>query len=148
MAPSFLQRLHYLCAVIPPLLYKIPEADFCGKPHPEKWSKKEILGHLIDSAANNHQRFIRAQLEEVPAIVYDQNQWNALGHYNEMDRAQLIEFWTLYNRHLLHVLQHIPEENLGRRCWCGGPAPVTLQWLGEDYVRHLEHHLHQIVPYQ
>jgi hypothetical protein len=147
MNHSFLQRLHYLCDVIPSLLYKTSEEDFSFKPKPEKWSKKEILGHLIDSAANNHQRFIRVQFEEVPTIFYDQNKWNALSHYNEMGSEQLIQFWTLYNKHLLHILQHIPEENLERKCNTGEPAPVSLQWLIEDYVKHLEHHLHQIVQY-
>ena len=144
--PSF-QRLSHLCEMIPPLLHQIPEEEFSFKPGPEKWSRKEILGHLVDSAANNHQRFIRAQYEEMPTIIYDQNKWNALSHYNQQNTDELIGFWTLYNKHLLHIIQHIPEGSLERRCHCGGPAPLTLQWLIDDYVKHLEHHLHQIVAY-
>lgn len=142
-----IHRLQYLCDNIPPVLRNIPEEDFSRKPKPEKWSKKQILGHLIDSAANNHQRFIRVQYEEMPAIVYNQNKWNELSHYNEKDSDQLIQLWTLYNQHLLYIIQNIPEKNLERKCNCGEPAPVTLQWLIDDYVKHLEHHLHQIIEY-
>jgi hypothetical protein len=69
-----LHRLHYLCRIIPPLLLVIDEQTFSHKPAPGKWSKKEIPGHLVDSANNNHQRFLRAQFEDVPAIFYDPGQ--------------------------------------------------------------------------
>ena len=68
MITESIKRLQYLCEEIPVLLSIIPEQDFTHKSAPEKWSKKEILGHLIDSATNNHQRFIRAQFENVPSI--------------------------------------------------------------------------------
>ena len=147
MTSPSLQRLQYLCEMIPTLLAGIPEEDFSFKPKPEKWSKKEILGHLIDSATNNHQRFIRAQYEEVPTIFYDQNKWNELSHYNEKNSEQLVRFWTVYNQHLLHIIQNIPEESLSRQCNSGDGTPMTLEWLIDDYVKHLEHHLHQIVVY-
>lgn len=148
MNASSLQRLHYLCDHIPPLLRNIPDEEFSFKPRPEKWSKSQILGHLIDSAANNHQRFIRVQYEEMPTLVYDQNKWNALSHYDKKSSAELIAFWTLYNKHLGLIVQHIPEEHLERRCYSGEREPVTLRWLIDDYVRHLEHHLHQLVDYR
>lgn len=66
----FLKRLEYLCATVPGIISTIAETEFCFKPLPEKWSKKQILGHLIDSAANNHQRFIRIQYEQEPVIFY------------------------------------------------------------------------------
>jgi hypothetical protein len=147
MVAASMERLKHLCRIIPPLLAEIREEDFSFKPLPQKWSKKEILGHLIDSATNNHQRFIRAQFEELPYIRYDQNQWNELSHYNEKDSEELIRFWTLYNQHLLHLMQFIPEENLKKFSRAGQPDPVTLEWLIDDYVSHLEHHLHQIVEY-
>lgn len=138
-------RLQYLCDTIPALLTQIPEAEFSRKPAPGKWSNKEILGHLIDSATNNHQRFVRAQFEESPTIVYDQNNWNTYSHYNLLDSKQLILFWESYNRHILELIHHITPENLNRTCWNGGEAPQTLEWLFIDYVAHMEHHLKQML---
>ena len=148
MIDEAIKKLTELTVELPELLKGISEMKFSIKPSPEKWSKKEILGHLIDSAANNHQRFIRVQFEEESAIRYNQNQWNALSHYNQKNTEELIRFWTSYNRHLIHIIQHIPEKNLERKCDTGEPSgPVTLQWLINDYVQHMEHHLHQMVEY-
>jgi hypothetical protein len=147
MVAARVERLKQLCIVIPPLLSRIGEEDFVLKPGPQKWSKKEILGHLIDSAANNHQRFIRVQFEDMPFIRYDQNQWNQLTHYQEKNTEELIRFWTLYNQHLAHLISFIPEENLQKLSRAARPEPVTLEWLIDDYVAHLEHHLRQIVAY-
>jgi hypothetical protein len=147
MVSISIQRLQYLLEHIPALLTNIREEEFSFKPSPEKWSKKEILGHLIDSAANNHQRFIRVQFEELPTIRYNQNEWNALSHYNEKNSTELIQFWILYNQHLVHIIQQMPDENLKRMCNSGEPGPVNLEWLVDDYVKHMEHHLRQIVGY-
>lgn len=76
--------------IIPPLLTAIGEPAFSTKPAPEKWSKKEIIGHLIDSATNNHQRFVRAQFEPTPQIYYDQNKWNEYSYYDRMEGALVI----------------------------------------------------------
>ena len=147
MVAASVERLKQLCILIPPLLSRIGEEDFVFKPEPQKWSKKEILGHLIDSAANNHQRFIRVQFEEIPFIRYDQNLWNQLTHYQEKNTEELIRFWALYNQHLAHLISFIPEEHLQKLPRAGRPEPVTLEWLIDDYVSHLEHHLRQIVAY-
>ncbi len=139
------ERLEWLIEIIPSLLRKIKEPDFSLKPSTGKWSKKETLGHLIDSATNNHQRFIRTQFESIPTITYDQVNWNKYSNYQDMDPKHLIEFWTIYNQHLLEVIKRIPVENLQKKCNTG--TDVTLLWLIEDYVVHMEHHLHQIVNY-
>lgn len=139
-------RLRLLCEIIPDLLKGIDEQTFSYKPQPGKWSKKEILGHLTDSAANNHQRFVRAQFEELPAISYDQNKWNLYNYHQQADTALLIEFWVSYNKKLAELWKHIPEEALGRKCLAGGNE-VTLEFLICDYLAHLEHHLTQIVNY-
>src|SRR5688572_12617744 len=112
MIKETINRLDHLLKTIPDLLHKIPENEFRQKPKPEKWSKQEILGHLIDSAANNHQRFIRIQYENDPAIVYDQDKWNAHHHYNELSKDFVIEFWWLYNKHILELIIKVPEQNL------------------------------------
>ncbi len=136
-----------MCGSVPSLLNAIDEHTFSSKPYPEKWSKKEILGHLIDSAANNHQRFIRIQFEDIPVISYDQNKWNSFSYHNRMDSRQLIQFWTSYNKQIAELFKYIPEDALNRKCIAGGNE-VSLEFLIVDYVSHLEHHLKQIVNYE
>ncbi len=112
---------------------------------PGKWTKKEILGHLIDSAANNHQRFLRLQFEDNPKITYDQNKWVTVQNYTIAESELLIDLWYAYNTHLVHVIKNIPEESIGRLCEINKEQPVTLEWLANDYVRHMQHHLGQII---
>ena len=147
MLQKTINRLQYLCEIIPPLLIEIPGKDFSFKPSETKWSKKQILGHLIDSATNNHQRFVRVQFEGVPSITYNQDNWNNHSYHNQVDSKYLIKFWELYNLHLAELIKLIPEKNFVRECNVGKEQNVTLQWLVEDYVRHLEHHLRQLVNY-
>lgn len=146
MIANAIERLEYLCKIIPELLMKIDENSFNEKNRPEKWSKKEIIGHLIDSATHNHQRFVRCQFEEKPQIVYDQNKWNDYNFYQQIDKHQIIDFWTIYNRQLLELIKRIPNENLERECSVGENS-FTLEFLINDYVVHLEHHLKQVVVY-
>lgn len=142
------KRLSHLCDMIPSLLKKISKDDFTKKPAPGKWSKQEILGHLIDSATNNHHRLIRAQIEDTPAISYNQDKWNACSSYNTMDQRHLIAFWEAYNRQIIFVIHAIPEEAYTRTCIVSKAGdPVTIEWIIEDYVTHLEHHLRQLVSY-
>lgn len=145
MIAVIIERFENLCNTIPTLLYSISETDFNFKPQKEKWSKKEILGHLIDSATNNHHRFIRGQFENIPIIIYDQNKWNEFGYYQQMNVNQLIRFWTSYNLQLLEFFKLIPPTNLKKECNTGGQSNVTIEWLLNDYVSHLEHHLQQIL---
>jgi DinB superfamily len=146
MTQNAISRLEYLCNTIPELLTSIEDTTFNEKIRKDKWSKKEILGHLIDSATNNHQRFVRGQFEENPKIVYDQNNWNKYNFYQEIDGQQIIEFWTIYNRQLLALMKQIPSENLQLGCLVGDNF-LTLDFLINDYVEHLEHHLRQIISY-
>lgn len=142
-----LNRLQYLCNTIPPILELIPESEFIFKSTPVTWSKKEILGHLIDSATNNHQRFIRIQYENNPVIFYDQNQWNKLSNYNRINSSHLIQLWTLYNQHLIEITKVIPEKNLNKTGIGRDGLALTLEFYINDYVLHLEHHLKQLVSY-
>ena len=112
---------------------------------PNKWSRKEILGHLIDSASNNHQRFVRVQFEDNPAIRYDQDKWVMTQDYFNAAIDDLIELWFNYNKHLVHIISKIPTDKYNRTCNVGQEEPVTLEWLAEDYLRHLKHHLNQIL---
>ena len=126
-------------------LRMLAEPHVSTKPAPGKWSKKELIGHLIDSATNNHQRFIRAQQVE-PFIFprYEQDDWVDRQRYNTGSWEELVDLWRLYNRHLSRVIEGIPEEKLGVICTIGPYEPVTLAYLVEDYLAHLRHHLRQL----
>lgn len=109
------------------------------------WSRKQVLGHLIDSASNNHQRFIRLQAE--PAIDlpgYEQETWVLLEHFESRQWQDLVELWLAYNRHLAHVLRHADPRSADHM-WRGPEGDLTFQFIAGDYLRHLQHHLRQIL---
>ena len=115
------------------------------KDNPSKWSIKEIIGHLIDSATNNHQRFIRAQESDILVFPkYEQDHWVSVQAYNDISWTELVDLWRLYNRHMAYVMVQIPEDKLSVECKIGPYEPVTLNFLVEDYLAHLKHHLKQI----
>lgn len=129
------------------LLFSDEEAGV--KQAPGKWSRKEILGHLIDSATNNYARFVRGQQAEyVELPAYNQDFWVAARRYQQEDWKTLVQLWKGLNRHIAAIFPLIPEEALGHICVIGPGAPVTLQYIAEDYLRHLQHHLDQIFPVQ
>ena len=126
-------------------LWAIAETAAAAKQGPEAWSIKEILGHLVDSAANNHQRFIRAQQVDLfTGPGYDQDVWVRSQDYQSRPWVELVDFWALYNHHLAHVIRHIPEGALNVPCCIGTNDSVTLGFLVQDYLTHLRHHLTQI----
>jgi hypothetical protein len=126
-------------------LRKIGDPEASLRSAPGEWSKKEILGHLFDSAVNNHHRFVRAQqVEQLTFPAYEQEHWISSQGYRERPWPELVELWRLYNRHLAHVISLIPEEKLAAMCVIGSDEPVSLGYLVEDYVVHLRHHLHEL----
>jgi len=124
-------------------LQGMDESVVSPKPAPDKWSKKELMGHLIDSAQNNLRRFIVAQYEMQPEIRYQQDAWVALNHYQQWNWKELIHLWFLTNKQIAHVLQNTAPENLQRLCQTENVH--TLEWLATDYIKHLQHHLHQVL---
>ena len=141
-----LERLRTILETVPPRLRAISESESVRRPAADKWSRKEILGHLVDSASNNHQRFVRAQLvEELHFPPYEQEGWVTVQRYLEEPWETIVQLWQAYNHHLLHVMAAVPESRYRHRCHSGGSEPVTLRDHMADYVRHLDHHLAQIL---
>jgi len=127
-----------------PLLSAMTDHVAAQKPAPDKWSSKEILGHLIDSAANNHQRLVRLQLErEISLPGYEQDGWVRVTRYQDLRWPDLISLWAAYNRHLATIIESIDPATLGH-VWHSPDGDVTLEFIATDYVRHLKHHLRQI----
>jgi len=126
-----------------PSLQTIGHEKFHSKPSPKKWSKKEILGHLVDSAQNNLRRFIVAQCDERPKIVYNQDKWVAISNYQQHQAPDLVDLWYRLNKHVCHVLASMPDEMSKRQVET--EQMHDLKWLAEDYIRHLLHHLHQVL---
>ena len=140
-----------------PCLLALGDEDSAARPAPGAWSKKETLGHLIDSATNNHRRFVLAQLDDgLDFEGYAQEGWVGVQHYNDEPWPQLVALWRHYNLHLAHVMSHAPEEKLRREHrlhtldriafeLVEKERPATLEYLMRDYVVHLKHHLDQIL---
>jgi len=116
------------------------------RPAPGKWSKKEILGHLIDSATNNHQRFVRMQLTahlELPG--YDQEEWVRLQHYQDRPWREIIDMWQVYNTQLVEVIRNIDPKALHNTWRAPDGKDVDLEFVVRDYLVHMRHHLDQIL---
>lgn len=137
-------------------LHAIDEAQ-AAKPRAERhWSSKQIIGHLIDSATNNHARFVLGQLKDDLVFPgYEQDGWVRTNHYQDESWPQLVELWRAYNLHLHHVMSHADQAKLNTPCTLHTlqeiafktvpkSEPVTLEYLMKDYIDHLKHHLAQI----
>ncbi len=129
-----------ILVVIPAGEWELPYAGSSA------WTKSELLGHLIDSAINNQQRFARALIEdELRFPSYPQNEMVRVQRYRVAPVTLLIELWSNLNRYMAHLLLQVPPDKLATRCTIGTNLPMTLEQLAKDYVAHLEHHLKQLV---
>ena len=130
-----------------PLLKKITDEQASVKLAPHKWSKKEIIGHLLDSACNNQQKFLRTMLTpELQFVGYQQNEWVVLQNYNAVEWTMLIGWWQCVNEHIAHIIHNAPKETLTHTIQIVNDGPFTLEFIMADYVEHLKHHLKQILP--
>lgn len=137
------------------ILSKVPSkgamlssSDWAAKPSPNKWSKKEILGHLCDSALHNWQRFVHAPVHEAPYSIqaYPQNDLVINNRYQEQSAGQIMQLWLSLNQQILQVIESLEVQHYQKKIILLDQTEETLQGLIEDYVVHLEHHLKQIFP--
>lgn len=130
-----------------PLLQQISDADASVKPAPNKWSYKEIIGHLVDSASNNQQKFVRCtQQTGTNMPPYEQDTWVAIQRYNDTTWNDLLAVWHELNKHIAHIMKHIPVNALEHEIYIGDKGPFTLEFIVRDYPEHLKHHLKAILP--
>ena len=132
------------------------DAEASVRPAPGKWSRKEIIGHLLDSASNNHGRFVRAQLQDDLVFPgYDQDAWVRVQRYQERRWADLVDAWRAYNHQIANIMEAAEpavlarpraRHNLDEIAWKLVPhaEPATLEYFMRDYVGHLKHHLAQV----
>ncbi len=137
-------------------LSRVPDDRAAARPFPGKWSAKEILGHLIDSASNNHQRFVRATIQNnLVFLPYDQNRFVDIQNPQSASWRDMISLWRLFNLHIAHLMEVIPEDfrlkefgkhNFDQIAWktVSSDNPATLDYFMNDYVGHLKHHGEQM----
>jgi hypothetical protein len=129
-----------------PCLRALPENLSAAPRGAGKWSPREELGHLIDSAANNHLRFVGgAATPEYRGPGYAQDEWVRIHGYRDMPWEEIVDFWFRYNRLLVRVVAAIPAEAMAHVCIVSTYAPMSLGELIEDYVVHMQHHIDQLL---
>ncbi len=139
------EKLRSVVEATEPRLHRINEAESMHSASPGGWSRKQVLGHLIDSASNNHQRFVRALLQSsLDFPSYDQAGNVRVQAIHEAEWSLLVSLWAAYNRYLAHLIENLPESKLDTPIRIGAGEPITLAFLVSDYLTHLCHHLHQI----
>lgn len=127
-------------------LTSITESHASQKYPGGEWTRKQVLGHLLDSAANNHIRFVVASLEgRFTGPKYDADGWVRTHDYRNLSWSYLFEQWRVRNSILAQVVDHVPEPALSAQCTIGDDQPVTLRFIIEDYLDHLDHHVSDIL---
>jgi hypothetical protein len=154
---DYARELIAIVDTVAPRMLDIGDERSARRPAPGKWSPREIVGHLVDSASNNHQRFVRAQSQaDLVFLGYEQDAWVAAQRYQEAPWRELVTLWAHFNRHLARVMAAVPPDvrdrphrrhNLHQMAFRPVPEhePATLDYFMRDYVEHLKHHVRQIL---
>lgn len=141
-------ELRQIVKQVTPMLLGIEnDAGLARRPTPKKWSRQEILGHLIDSACNNQQKFVRMMLQshlEFPG--YRQDDWVDAQQWAQANWQEMVGLWSAYNQHVAFLIEHVDESLLQNSISIDGTGPFKLEFIMPDYVEHLKHHLKQIFP--
>ncbi len=140
---AIIQQLSAMIGTYAPLLQ---QPELWNQPYtnmPGKWDRRQVLGHLVDSAQTNIRRFVVAQYEDTPHIVYQQEQWVALSGYTDYNTTDLVQLWILLNKHMLHILRQF-SPGMGKRL-CRTESMASVDQLVPDYILHCRHHLHQVL---
>jgi len=137
-----IESLNKMLVEVPEKFRQLPLKEIDFKPGTEKWSKKEILGHLCDSCFNNLQRIIRVQYEDKPFIIYNQDEWVKNQGYQERPFEEVLGLWVTLHRQFVNALRNFPESRLSSLLDWG--EEVTAKFVITDYVDHHNHHLRQI----
>jgi len=155
---KYYETLHNIIQQALPQLQSIDQKEFNLKPSVSKWSKKELMGHLIDSACNNHQRFLRAEQQgNLIFWGYDQDHWVVKNNYQNRDLEEVLATWLAVNQHLGYLIKGLSEELLNKETTEHNFHKIcmnllqekeisTLSYLVWDYLFHIEYHLNQIIP--
>ncbi|CAL2104678.1 protein of unknown function [Tenacibaculum sp. 190130A14a] len=140
--------LEEVLETFPKRISVLSEADWNVK-EAGKWSKKEILGHLVDSALNNLQRYIRVQYQEIPHVVYHQNEWVAAQHWQQVSIAEIVTLWKSLNTQIAHVWHNFPEDKFEASINVSKEIEkveiYSFQEMLDDYIGHFNHHAQQIL---
>lgn len=142
---KIINGINYWIQALPEEYKAMSESEISNRPHPNKWSKKEILGHLCDSAINNIERFVKIQYMEQPYIIqlYDQEQWVSVQNYQERPLDEILTLFQNLNKQVINILKNLPPKKLTYLCEVNSNTQETLQWLIEDYLNHMEHHINK-----
>ncbi|MEY8755855.1 DinB family protein [Peribacillus frigoritolerans] len=140
---NVIDGINHWIGFIPEELNRMTEKELNHRPMPHKWSKKEILGHLCDSALNNMNRFIKIQYEEHPYVIqsYNQDQWVLIQNYQERPLDEIVNLFCTLNKQIIHIITNTPNDRLSNLCDIGNNELKSMEWLIKDYLEHMEHHI-------
>ncbi|MGE7925005.1 DinB family protein [Viridibacillus arvi] len=140
---NVIDGINYWIYYVPKEIKRMSEIDVSKRSSPTKWSKKEILGHLCDSAIMNIERFIKIQYEKQPYVlpIYNQDEWVAKQNYQDTPIEDILTLFYVLNKQIIAIINNIPDEKRSYLCDIGNNELKTLDWLIQDYYDHMEHHL-------
>lgn len=141
---DIINAINHWIEALPKEYNSMSETERSNRPLPNKWSKKEILGHLCDSAINNIERFVKIQYTEQPYVIqsYNQEQWVRIQNYQERPLDEIVSLFQNLNKQVINIIMNIPAEKLTYLCEIGN-TQKTLQWLIQDYLNHMEQHINK-----